>query len=148
MKINHTGTGRNSDALRRAFRTSMFSFGLPKADAHILTAFSGGADSTALLYLLKQLSDAQRHPFAVSAIHVHHGIRGAEADRDARFCEAFCAEYGIPLRLEYADVPALAAESGRSLEEEAREVRYRLFAQHLAKNPDITHLTTAHHADD
>ena len=56
--------------------------GLPDGTP-LCVALSGGADSVALLCLLAG------EP-ALSAVHVHHGIRGAEADRDAAFCRALC----------------------------------------------------------
>ena len=56
-------------------------------------AFSGGADSTALLLCLYQLREALS--IDLRAVHVHHGIRGEEADRDAAFCKQICEKYGI-----------------------------------------------------
>ncbi len=106
-----------------------------------LVAFSGGADSTALLHMLSK-------QYPVTAVHVHHGIRGAEADRDAAFCVSLCEREGIPCTVLYADVPAMARASGRSIEEEARHARYGLLADFLRKHPALTHLCTAHHADD
>lgn len=120
--------------------------GLFSEKTSVLTAFSGGADSVSLLCLLQ--SAQKQLPFSLSALHVHHGIRGEEADRDAEFCRAFCTERNIPFTLCRTDVPALAAVSGRSIEEEAREERYRLLSEHLAAHPEITVLLTAHHADD
>lgn len=137
-----------SPQLPRAFTEDLYACGLPRADSHLLAAFSGGADSTALLHMLWRLAQAQKRPFRISAVHVHHGIRGTEADRDAEFCRLFCAEYGIPFTLYRCDVPMLAAASGRSIEEEAREQRYAFFAHHIDGDPGITHLLTAHHADD
>ncbi|MBP3917787.1 MAG: tRNA lysidine(34) synthetase TilS [Clostridia bacterium] len=134
--------------LPRTFTEELYACGLPYADAHIAVAFSGGADSTALLHMVYTYANMQRKPFAVSAVHIHHGIRGVEADRDAAFCRTFCEEYGIPYSEYRCDVPRLAALSGRSLEEEAREQRYALLAQHIDAHPEITHLLTAHHADD
>ena len=63
----------------------------------VLVGFSGGADSTALLLLLKEYGD--KHRIGVRAVHVHHGIRGESADRDQAFCAKFCQERGIPLRI-------------------------------------------------
>ncbi len=134
--------------LPAAFIRNMYAAGLPKSDAHILVAFSGGADSTALLSMVHTLSFKQRVPFSVSAVHIHHGIRGAEADRDADFCTAFCRERSIPITVYHINVPGMAEISGRSLEEEAREQRYGCLARHIENNGNVTHLLTAHHADD
>ena len=84
-----------------------------------LVAFSGGADSRLLLELtLRAL--LERHGEAgrkeMLAAHLHHGIRGEEADRDLAFCRQVCDELGVELILDRVDVPALAAASGESLE--------------------------------
>ncbi len=66
----------------------------------LLVALSGGRDSVALLHLLVAQG------CVLHACHVHHGIRGAEADADATFCRELCEGLGIPLQIVYADVPA------------------------------------------
>lgn len=121
---------------------------LPRTNSHILVALSGGADSTALLHLTKTLADAQKTKPRITALHVNHGIRGEEAARDADFCRRFCDEYEIPFVLYEADAPAEAKQKGLTLEEAAREVRYRLITAYLQEHPDITCVLTAHHADD
>ncbi len=117
-------------------------------DSHILVGFSGGADSTALLHMLYDFRTMHQSFCQLTAIHVHHGIRGAEADRDAAFCRDFCAKYDIPFTLVYTDVPALAKKNKISIEEAARDARYAQFAAYLSAHPKITHMCTAHHADD
>ena len=138
----------NSMKLYRAFRRTMAKHRLPRADSHLLIAFSGGADSTALLHLASTLCHAQRQQPRITALHVNHGIRGAEADRDARFCRQFCEAHDIPFVLFEADAPAEAAERHVTLEEAARDIRYRLITQYLSDHPHITAVLTAHHADD
>lgn len=117
---------------------------LPRNTA-VLLALSGGADSRALLDLLYASSKADG--FRLVLAHVNHGIRGEEAARDRDFCRALAGEYGLELFLLEADVPALAKDSGRGLEEEARAVRYAYFAELMAEQR-IPILVTAHHADD
>jgi tRNA(Ile)-lysidine synthase len=76
---------------------------------------SGGADSTCLWHVLRELG------YAVSALHVAHGLRGTESDEDARFCrEAFGAE-----------VIACVSESQSPSEAELRELRYSLAPDRL-----------------
>jgi tRNA(Ile)-lysidine synthase len=117
---------------------------LPDAPAY-LVAFSGGADSRLLLGLTAEVARATGA--RVCAAHLHHGIRGEEADRDEAFCRRVCAELGVPLFSERVDIPARATASGRSLEHEAREARYDFFTRLMAQE-NIPVLLTAHHADD
>ena len=114
-------------------------------DAPLLVAYSGGADSRLLLSLAKSHGDA--HGIPVYAAHLHHGIRGAEADRDLAFCRRTADELEIPLFEKQVDVPALSQASGRGLEQEAREQRY-LFFREIMTTHQVPVLLTAHHADD
>ncbi len=111
----------------------------------ILLALSGGADSCALLHLLREWQKDAHFPLLLA--HINHNIRGEEAIRDRDFCISLANQYGVELCILEADVPVLAKASGRSLEEEAREVRYRYFAE-LMQQRQIPILVTAHHADD
>lgn len=108
----------------------------------VLAGFSGGADSTALLELLWEYGKA-----GVRALHVHHGIRGAEADRDQAFCERFCRERGIPLKVVYKDVPRMAKEQRISMEEAGRKARYEAFEEEW-KSGRADRVALAHHQDD
>ena len=125
-------------------------FRLPDAPAY-LVALSGGADSRLLLELSVRALLEREPGMAVGkrimAAHLHHGIRGEEADRDEAFCRRLCDKLGIPLMVEHADVPALAAESGESIETVARQVRYDFFIRCMQAH-GISALLTAHHADD
>ena len=113
-------------------------------DAPVLLAFSGGADSVALLDMLER-EQATNAPILLA--HVNHGIRGEEALRDRAFCENVAKERGLEIAILDADIPALAKERGQSIEEAARQVRYSFFADLMAKR-NIPLLVTAHHADD
>ncbi len=110
-----------------------------------LVALSGGQDSVALLYALRKL--AEETGFFLYAVHVHHGIRGEEADRDAGFCEALCEDWNIPFRLCCVDVPTLAKEEGLSPEDAARRLRYAALQQ-TADAVGADYILTAHHQDD
>ena len=114
-------------------------------DTPVLVAFSGGADSTLLLHLLCER--AQKNHAPLFAVHVHHSIRGKEADADLDFCRKICRELHVPLFAIRVNVPALAKKYGQSLEEAARHARYRHFAR-LMERYGIPLLATAHHADD
>ena len=94
--------------------------GMPR-DTAVAVGFSGGADSVALLALL--VERAKTDGFPLLALHIHHGIRGAEADRDEAFCRAFAARLGVDFCAVRVDVPAWAKEHGMGSEEAARELR-------------------------
>lgn len=121
------------------FRDPRALAGLP-ATAPLCVGLSGGADSVALLAMLSALPP-------VFAVHVHHGIRGEEADRDEAFCRRLCRDLHVPLTVLHIDAPILAKERGVSLETAARDGRYAAITEHM-KKAGIPLLVTAHHADD
>ena len=111
--------------------------------AAVLCAVSGGLDSMCLLHLLSTWGQG----LTVTAAHFNHQLRGADSDRDEAFVRDWCAMQGIPFVCGRADVQALAAEEGLSLEEAARKARYTfLEEQRTALSCDW--ILTAHHADD
>lgn len=113
---------------------------VPLKGKEICVALSGGADSVALLHLL--LSVSKQGEFTVSAVHVNHGLRGEEAQRDANFCAALCKKLGV--KLYSFSVRVLAEQQpGESTELCARRLRYRCF-----ETLSCNYIATAHHADD
>ncbi len=116
-------------------------------NAHgVLVGFSGGADSSALLRLMK--AECDRRGIFLKAVHVNHGIRGDEAERDAHFCAEVCETLGIEFELVKADIPELARLSGRGVEETARDFRYSCFSKLLTDDLRLDIAATAHNADD
>ena len=111
----------------------------------ICAAVSGGADSMALLHMLKARED--KDGFFLSAVNCEHGIRGADSLGDTRFVAEICALWGVPLFTFSADCPAEAKEKKLSLETAAREFRYRSF-QSLLDEGKTDFVATAHHSDD
>jgi tRNA(Ile)-lysidine synthase len=108
----------------------------------------------ALLLLLDAANAQPRNALGVglSAVHVHHGLRGEEADADLAFVEALCARLEVPLHICYASVSgrlALARQAGQSetVEEAARNLRYELFRQLIAEG-HADSVLTAHTLDD
>lgn len=110
----------------------------------VLVALSGGADSVVLLHLMRSL--APLVPFTLRAAHLDHGMR-PESPHDAVFVRRLCAEWGVPLAVERADVPALAREQGRGLEETGREVR-REFLRQTAARHGCAVIALGHHRGD
>lgn len=101
-------------------------------------AFSGGADSTALL-----LAAAATWPGQVHAVHVHHGLQAA-ADDFARHCNAVCAGLDVPLHEVRVDA---GHASGESPEDAARKARYAALAQ-TALSQGLKAVLLGQHADD
>ncbi len=120
-----------------------------KPGDRICAAVSGGADSVALLLTLHAANTAPRESLGVglSAVHIHHGLRGAEADADQRFVEDLCIGLDIPLHLHHADVPQRVAETHETIEEAARTLRYDFFNTLLASG-HADSILTAHTLDD
>ena len=113
-----------------------------------MVGLTGGPDSVFLLYALHTLQP--RMGFTLRAVHVHHGIRGAEADRDEAFSEKLCAKLEIPFQAVHVAAPAYAAQHGLSLEEAARILRYEALEaarQQLTQAP-AAWIAVAHHLDD
>ena len=108
----------------------------------LAAAVSGGADSMALLLLLRQLQP--RFGYTLSACHVNHGLRGQSADRDEAFVRAECARLGVPLRVFHA--AELAPPPAHAGEDWARRLRYTAFAQLQGQGIDA--IATAHTAND
>lgn len=103
---------------------------------------SGGADSVALLHILAAKID-ELHIKKLIAVHVHHGIRGEEADRDLEFSHNLCEALNIEFISFNIDVPAEAEKTGESLEECARRLRYECF-----EKVSCDKFATAHNLND
>jgi tRNA(Ile)-lysidine synthase len=125
-----------------------------KPGDRLCAAISGGADSVALLLTLHAANTTPRESLGIglSAVHVHHGLRGAEADADQHFVEALCTRLNIPLHIHQASVPdrlLQTREAGKpeTIEEAARTIRYDFFHTLIATGQADTVLT-AHTLDD
>ncbi|MEE1015925.1 MAG: tRNA lysidine(34) synthetase TilS [Lachnospiraceae bacterium] len=107
----------------------------------LVIGLSGGMDSVCLFHILKDLG------FSLEAVHVHHGIRGEEADRDEAFARALCERYNIPFHGYRFDVPKISRESHLSEEEAGRMVRKQAFFE-VQKACGAKYIALAHHAND
>lgn len=107
-----------------------------------IIGFSGGADSSALLHYLK---DKTKN---LLCVHINHLIRGEEALRDEYFCKSVCEKYGVKFASFRVDIPSLAKERHKGIEETAREERYRIFNGLLKQHPEYKCIVTAHTACD
>ena len=105
-----------------------------------MVAVSGGADSVALLHLLKAA------PYQIFVGHVNHGLR-RDAGRDARFVAALADRWDLPSAVVAVPVRAYARRTGRSLEDAGRVLRYQALGR-LARRWRCRAILTAHTADD
>lgn len=112
----------------------------------VVAAVSGGADSVALVHLLAELSACGALELAGIA-HLNHRLRGAESDRDARFCARLAADFALPFDVEECEVAVLAARAGRSIEDAARVARYR-FLERARQRLDAELVAVGHTKDD
>jgi tRNA(Ile)-lysidine synthase len=111
----------------------------------VAVAVSGGADSVALLRALVEA--APEIGLVLSVAHVHHGIRGADADADADFVAGLAAKHGLVFHRRDVDAPAAARENRETLEEASRNLRYAWFGELLASRVADA-VATAHTLDD
>lgn len=105
-------------------------------------AYSGGADSTALL-----LACARQWPGQVSAIHVHHGIQAA-ADDFVAHCTAFCHHINVPLRVVHVNAKHAAGESPEAAARTARYSAFKALASDIFAYDAIKSIAIGQHLDD
>jgi len=116
-----------------------------KPGLRLAVGLSGGADSVALLRDLAGSSATSG--LVLHAAHLHHGLRGDEADGDLEFARSLAAELGLPFHEARVDVAAEVEASGESIEEAARRLRYGWFRQLMAEGK-VDAVATAHTLDD
>ena len=117
----------------------------------VAVGLSGGADSVSLLCAL-----AERKPelgLVLHAAHLHHGLRGAEADSDLAFCRELAARLGVSFHEWRVDTAAeaeansAAGKARETIEEAARRLRYKWFRRLMSEIP-LDAIATAHTRDD
>ncbi len=124
---------------------------LLKPGTRLAEGLSGGADSVALLLALAARSG--EIGLVIHVAHLHHGLRGEEADGDLEFCRELAAKLGLPFHEARVDIEAAAradANAGKpaeTIEEAARRLRYSWFRDLLASG-EIDAVATAHTLDD
>ena len=124
---------------------------LLKPGMRLAVGLSGGADSVALLRALA--SRSAELGLALHAAHLHHGLRGDEADADLDFCRELAAGLGIRFheaRVDTGDEARGNRETGKAaetIEEAARRLRYAWFRE-LLRGGDLDAVATAHTLDD
>ena len=105
----------------------------------IFVAFSGGLDSTALLFLCNK-AFKQKKIRSLKAIHINHNL-SKNSDSWQQHCENFCRSNNI----EFESFMVKVSKDRSSIESQARQARYRIFESLLNKNDQIL---LAHHKED
>lgn len=113
---------------------------LSRDGLHVV-AISGGADSVALLRILKQLD------YRIEAAHCNFHLRGEESDRDEEFVKALCGKVQTPIHLIHFDTNEYASLHKVSIEMAARELRYSYFHR-LCQDIGASTICVAHHRND
>ena len=126
---------------RFAGRQSLWTRGM-----RVVAAVSGGSDSVALAFLLRDLAARGEAVFAGIA-HLHHHIRGGAADDDAAFVRHLADRIGVPAIVADADVPSDAKEHGVSIEVAGRHARQRFFRD-VIRSVQADRIAVAHTRDD
>ena len=112
----------------------------------VVVALSGGPDSVALVYLLRELQDGG-HVSLAGVAHFNHQLRGPEADADEAFCRSLADELSLPIECGTADVRFAARQQRRSIEDAARTLRYR-FLEQAADRLGADRIAIGHSRDD
>lgn len=134
-----------SDELQKLAFTFIQHHALVKPGDCIVVAVSGGADSVCLLHVLNRLRSTL--DIRLHVAHLDHGLRGAEGQADANYVKTLADGQGLPVTIGKANVRAWQTKRRISLEEAAREVRYR-FLSKVARKTGATAVAVGHTLDD
>lgn len=111
----------------------------------LVVAVSGGADSVCQLHILANLQKELKLKLHIT--HLNHQLRGADSDADAEYVGELARKLSIPATIEKRDVKGYQKEQRLSLEEAAREVRYRFLAE-VAESIGSERAAAGHTKDD
>jgi tRNA(Ile)-lysidine synthase len=131
--------------LLKKVQHTLAAYSMLQAGDRVLVAVSGGPDSVALCHILHQLRQSYR--IELVAAHVHHGLRGSEADLDAVFVQDLARQLRLPIVVQRVNVHSWRKEHGGSLQMAARALRYQCLHQIMA-NEEASKLALGHNADD
>jgi len=131
--------------LRAQVRAAILKHKLLARGERVIVGVSGGADSLALLHVLRSLSD--EFELQLHVAHLNHQLRGPESEEDAEFVTALAREWKLPATVEARDLAAFARGERLSIEELARRARYAFLAE-VARQQNASTIAVAHNRDD
>ncbi len=111
----------------------------------ILIGLSGGADSVFALHFFSKYQ--KKYGIEISAVHINHNLRGAEAERDENFCRNLCSKLHVEFSSVNVDVKIFAKKNKKSIEEAARILRYKKFKE-ISEQTNSDLIVTAHNNND
>jgi tRNA(Ile)-lysidine synthase len=111
--------------LLKTVRETVAEFRMIQPGDRVTAAVSGGPDSVGMVHLLN--SFRYESNFKLSLCHVHHGLRGREADEDAEFVADLAKRLSVPFTIKKIDSSEYRVTPKRSLQEMARDLRYAFF---------------------
>lgn len=141
-KTEHT----DIDSLAAKVGSFIDGMGLIEPNGSILVGVSGGADSVALLSILRELAPRDGRGYHITAAHLNHCLRDS-ADADGAFVEQLTEKWEIPLICERRDVAGRMKRTGEGIEEAARKIRYEFLAE-SAQRVGASSIAVGHHSDD
>ncbi len=144
MKETDKDSMKADDLIEKAQQTIGRNSLISEGDS-VVVGFSGGPDSTCLLYLLHALKE--NYQLQIHALYINHNLRPAEIPTEIAFCRKFCEGLGIPFTVESIDVISFAKEYRMNKQEAARELRYQVFGK-AAAEIQANKVALAHNADD
>jgi tRNA(Ile)-lysidine synthase len=136
-----------SDTFEQKIAAFIKSKKLLKSKSRLLLAVSGGADSIALLYAMNSLTKQKIVDCDLACAHIHHQLRGKEADKDEQFVISKCNELGVPIETTRIDVRGFAAEKKTSIETAGRQLRISNLIN-IAKDNGCDYIATGHQMND
>jgi tRNA(Ile)-lysidine synthase len=144
MKETDRDTMKADDLIEKAEKTIRKNSLLAKGDS-VLVGFSGGPDSTCLLYLLHALKE--KYQLQICSLYINHNLRPLEVPAEIAFCRKFCEGLGIPFMVESIEVISFGKKYRMNKQEAARELRYQAFGK-AAAEIGANKVALAHNGDD
>jgi len=129
----------------RAVERTIDIYRMVNAGDTLLVAVSGGPDSVTLLHILLVL--ASKFSFQLAVAHLNHCLRGDESEHDEAFVVSLAEQHQLPVHVERQDVRRYQKSRRLSLEEAARQLRYR-FLHDIAAKYGYEKIALGHHSDD